>query len=218
MSERLKFYVLAAIVTISVTTIAFIYSYEVEELDNKRLQTKIEELTQEKEKLEKAIKELDSSTPGIYKPHLKDIITSTLAYIGEKNLLDWTKLIYLTIATESNLGKYSKQLKGPAKGITQVEPSTETTVLNWINKHNPKIYNKIKNLRVHAKLDIHEAEYNLAYSISLAYLVYKMRNVNPKKCSTENLAKLYKKHYNTYKGKATVENVLTKLIAYNIKL
>ena len=120
MSERLKFYVLAAIVTISVTTIAFIYSYEVEELDNKRLQTKIEELTQEKEKLEKAIKELDSSTPGIYKPHLKDIITSTLAYIGEKNLLDWTKLIYLTIATESNLGKYSKQLKGPAKGITQV--------------------------------------------------------------------------------------------------
>ena len=176
MSERLKFYVLAAIVTISVTTIAFIYSYEVEELDNKRLQTKIEELTQEKEKLEKAIKELDSSTPGIYKPHLKDIITSTLAYIGEKNLLDWTKLIYLTIATESNLGKYSKQLKGPAKGITQVEPSTETTVLNWINKHNPK------------------------------------------KCSTENLAKLYKKHYNTYKGKATVENVLTKLIAYNIKL
>lgn len=217
MREDTKIFAITIIAILAVICLVLRTSYEKEKLNTETLQQEVEKLTNEKEQLEKAIKELNNSIPGIHKPHLKEIIASTLTYIGEKNIKDWTKLLYLTIATESNLGKYSKQLNGPAKGITQVEPSTESTVLTWV-KRNPKLYDKIKNLRVHAKLNIHEAEYNLAYSVALSYLVYKMRNTNPKNCNTENLAKLYKKNYNTYRGKATVENVLTKLIAYNIKL
>ena len=45
-----------------------------------------------------------------------------------------------------------------------------------------------------------------------------MRKVDPSKKSAKELAKLYKKYYNTYKGKATVDGVMTKLLAHNVNI
>ena len=184
----------------------------------KKADDKLVEFAKENEQLKKALQECKGSKAGIKQTHLKGIIRSVLAYLGEKNTRDWTRLLRLTIATESNMGQFTKQVKGPARGITQVEPSTEKAVLTWLHKYHPKTFEALRKLRVPAKVGIHEAEYNMAYSIGLAYGVYRMRKVNPVKKSTEELAKLYKKHYNTYKGKATVDGVMTKLIAYNVKL
>lgn len=190
------------------------------ELNSKKISLKqqLDDCQKENTNLKKALKEAQGNTPGINQSHLRSIINSTLAYLGEKNINDWSKLVCLTIATESNMGKYTKQLKGPAKGITQVEPTTEKYALKWLAKHDKKMFSLLKTLRVPANVGIHEAEYNLAYSIGLAYSVYRMKGVNPVGKSTEDLAKLYKKYYNTSKGKATVDNVLTKLVAYGIKL
>ena len=182
------------------------------------LKQQLDDCQKENTDLKKALKEAQGNTPGINQSHLRGIINSTLAYLGEKNIKDWSKLVCLTIATESNMGKYTKQLKGPAKGITQVEPTTEKYALKWLAKHDKKMFSLLKTLRVPANVGIHEAEYNLAYSIGLAYSVYRMKGVNPVGKSTEDLAKLYKKYYNTSKGKATVDNVLTKLVAYGVKL
>jgi len=186
--------------------------------EKQELYLQLDIAAKEKEQLRKALEECKGSSTGIRQSHLKGIIISVLTHLGEKNTRDWTRLLCLTIATESNNGHFTKQLRGPARGITQVEPTTEKEVLVWLSKHHPKTFEALRKLRVPAKVGIHEAEYNMAYSIGLCYGVYRMRKVNPSKKSTKELATLYKKYYNTYKGKATVEGVMTKLLAYNVQL
>ena len=186
------------------------------QLDN--LAQKLSVISEENNQLKKALQECKGGTTGIKQTHLKGIITSVLAYLGEKNIKDWTRLLCLTIATESNMGQLTKQIGGPARGITQVEPNTEKETLAWLSKHHPKTFEALRKLRVPAKVGIHEAEYNMAYSIGLAYGVYRMKKADPSKKSAKELAKLYKKYYNTYKGKATIDGVMTKVLAYNIKL
>ena len=154
---------------------------------------------------------------GILQSHLNRMIVSTLRYLGEKNVKDWQRLILLTIVTESNMGCFTKQVRGPARGIVQIEPATERETLDWLKVHKPQLYKKIKDLRVPARLGIHECEYNNAYSIAMCYAVYLWRNVSPKGDTTA-LATLYKKHYNTFRGKATVPGVLAKLDAYGVRL
>ena len=182
------------------------------------LRLKLDDALKDNEQLRKALNECKGTKTGIKQTHLKGIITSVLAYLGEKNIKDWTRLLCLTIATESNMGQLTKQIGGPARGITQVEPSTEKEALAWLSKRHPKTYEALSRLRVPAKVGIHEAEYNMAYSIGLAYAVYRMKKADPTKKSAKELAKLYKKHYNTYKGKATIDGVMTKVLAYNIQL
>ena len=221
------FYTFLIIFTI-ICAVVSIYAYKTvtEMIDYRvKIQNELEDtkrdnlkLLNEIDKLKEALKQSQGSTPGMKQSHLKDIISSVLVYLDEKHVKDWTRLLCLTVATESDMGRLSKQVKGPARGITQVEPATEKETLKWLAKHHPKLHEKVHKLRIPAKLKIHEAECNVAYSIALAYSVYRMRKVNPKGQSTESLAKLYKKHYNTYKGKATVKGVLAKLIAYNVKL
>ena len=178
------------------------------------------ESERERMDLEKKIKSLraERSTPGVYTPHLRSIITSTLQFLGVKDARDWTRLVLLTVVTESDKGRYTRQVKGPAKGIVQCEPATEKETLSWVKKRHPELYAKILKLRVPARLIIHEAEYNSAYSIALCYCVYFMRSVDPRGKSVESLAKLYKRHYNTPAGKATVHGVLAKLEELGVKI
>ena len=181
---------------------------------------KSQALQQEQARLQAIIKRLQSNkvNPGVYQPHLRRIIQASLSWMKVRNIADWERLIMLTIATESDLGRFAKQVRGPAIGITQCEPETERVVLNWLKIKRPELYARIKGLRVPAHIGIHEAEYNTAYSVALCYGVYLMRGVDPHGKSTENLATLYKRHYNTMAGKATVAGVLDKLTMYGIKI
>lgn len=188
-----------------------------------------EQITETKQKLDVAQKrktELEqtlnrvrasTATPGVYAPHLRDIIRETLTFIGEKNVVQWTRLILLTVVTESDKGRYTRQVRGPARGITQCEPATEREVLNWLKKYRPGTYERIRKLRVPARLRLHEAEYNTSYAVALCYGVYVMRKVNPKG-NRLALARLYKRHYNTVKGKATVDGVLAKLESMGVEI
>ncbi len=182
------------------------------ELDLREAQAK-------KQKLEATLKRVRSSqsTPGVYAPHLKSIIRETLGFLGEKNVSAWTRLILLTVVTESDKGRYLRQVRGPARGITQCEPATEKEVLAWLKKHRPGTYERVRKLRVPARLRLHEAEYNVSYAVALCYGVYVMRRVNPKGDRLA-LARLYKKHYNTVAGKATVQGVLAKLESMGVEI
>lgn len=187
--------------------------------DLKALADDKKRLTEENDKLRAALAELQGSTPGMYGEHLRGVIRAALSYIGAKHIPQWERLLCLTIAAESQMGRYTRQLKGPARGITQVEPDTERTALRWLSKNEPDMFARLKQLRVPAKLDIHEAEYNAAYSIALAYAVYRWRQVEPTaEMTVDDLAAVYKAKYNTAKGKANVDAVLTRLTAYGIDL
>ena len=186
----------------------------------RKLESENQKLEGEKARLEKSVKRLraGNSVPGISQVHLKRVITSTLQYLGIPKISDWERLILLTIATESDMGRYLKQVKGPARGLVQVEPATERETLDWLKSKRPALYEKVKKLRIPARLATHEAEYNLSYSVALCYGVYLMRKVDPSGKSSEELAKLYKIHYNTVKGKATIPGVLAKLSDYRVKI
>lgn len=158
------------------------------------------------------------TNPGMYQPHLRRIIRASLSWMKAPTIADWERLILLTIVTESDIGRYPRQVRGPARGVVQIEPETERVVLRWLKAKRPELYRRIKNLRVPANLGIHEAEYNTGYAIALCYGVYLMRGVDPHGKNVTMLATLYKKHYNTMAGKATVAGVLTKLMEYNVKI
>ncbi|MBQ7609335.1 MAG: hypothetical protein IJU76_15410 [Desulfovibrionaceae bacterium] len=147
---------------------------------------------------------------GISRRHLESVIYNVLAFLGEEKRTDWTRLLLLTAMAESDCGRLLKQVRGPAQGIMQTEPETERDVLRWTKARNPDLYDKVRRLRVPARLGVHEAQYNLSYSIALAYLEYVHRRVSPVGKSHAELAKLHKVHYNTIKGRAKVENTIKK--------
>jgi len=183
-----------------------------QELNHARAQNK--KLTARVESLRR----MEPTTTGMYQKHLRGIIRATLQHMGCKQVADWERLLLLTVAAESNMGTWTRQLHGPARGIVQVEPKTERCVLNWLQKNRPDLYARIKILRVPAKLAIHEAEYNTSYALAVCYGVYVMRKVDPKGKDATSLAGIYKAKYNTAKGKATVEGVLAKLDTFGVRI
>lgn len=166
------------------------------------------------------IRAVDPKPMGVYIPHLKRTIGAVLEHLQapKKQRTGWERLILLTIVQESGAGAYTRQVRGPARGIVQVEPATEREALAWAKRRQPALYERVKALRVPARLDIHEAEYNTAYAIGVAYIVYTMRRVDPSGKNAEALARIYKAKYNTAKGKATVPGVLRRLKEYAVNL
>lgn len=166
------------------------------------------------------IRAVDPKPMGIHIPHLKRTISATLEHlqVPKKQRTGWERLMLLTIVQESSAGAYTRQVRGPARGIVQVEPATEREALDWAKRRQPALYERVKALRVPARLDIHEAEYNAAYAIGVAYVVYVMRHVDPSGKNVEELAHIYKAKYNTVKGKATVPGVLRRLKEYAVNL
>lgn len=160
----------------------------------------------------------DPQPTGMDQRHLRGIIRATLEYVGVQDTHDWERLLLLTVVTESNLGTWTRQLRGPARGIVQIEPRTERCVLDWMKTCRPELYAKVKSLRVPARLNIHEAEYNTSYALALCYGVYIMRKAQPKGKPPIALAQIYKDKYNTKAGKATVAGVMGKLSKFGVKI
>ena len=182
------------------------------ELDQARAQHR--ELTARVESLRR----MEPMPRGISQHHLRGIISGTLEYLGVKQRRDWERLLLLTVVTESDCGAYTRQLRGPARGAVQMEPETERHVLAWLRAKQPDMYAKVKALRVPAKLTIHELEYNNGYGVAMAYSLYVMRKANPHGKTTRELAGIYKRLFNTVKGKATVDGVLAKLDTFGVRI
>lgn len=134
----------------------------------------------------------------------------------EKVLIDFHKKLYSeaavnlllgTAAQESRFGTYFQQVKGPALGVFQMEPKTAMDIkMNYLyprKKLNLRVIN-LCSQKYYGK-DF-ELEFNLAYQIIMARLHYWRRpEPLPKADDVWGLAKYYKKFFNSYKGKATIE-------------
>lgn len=153
---------------------------------------------------------------GVNKRQLRNLIRSVLSYLGEPNLAAWTQLIMITAATESDMGHYLHQVRGPAQGILQIEAPTERDVLDYLKMHRPKDYQKVKDLRCKAHLTANELTYNAAYCAAICYWIYRWRKVNPVNKTNDELIVEYKRFYNTTLGKATIKGTKDKLRAFNI--
>lgn len=138
----------------------------------------------------------------INQEQLRDLIRNTLSQYGLHSQ-EAEDLIYGTIAHESKRGTYLKQKpKGTfnyevhALGIPQMEYAT----FCWLADKYGKLYG-------FSKSDFLRMEYDLKLGILLCRLRYRAVP-HPIPTELEEMAKYYKKYYNTSFGSATPEDFI----------
>ena len=130
---------------------------------------------------------------------LRELI-STVLIDAEMYSEDATELLMLTAAKESSLGYFIKQLGGgPALGIFQMEPNTEKDI--WQN------YLSFRDKKAHIvkrydTADENDLWFNLGYQIILCRFHYmRVTESLPRHNDVWGMARYWKHHYNTIKGK-----------------
>lgn len=136
-------------------------------------------------------------------------------------------LLLGTAAQESCLGLYLHQIQGEALGIYQIEPATYHDLFeNYFIRHMETAYSlsageykeflrrriKLRNDLTKFELSTKEDfEYNLIgnlyYSTAIARIIYyRVPEALPAADNIQDLAKYYKKYYNTESGKASISS------------
>ena len=130
-----------------------------------------------------------------------------------------TVLIYETLITETLGGQYPydyahKNYKN--FGIAQFRLQTAYFLKAFIKRISKHDYNLLLSLRVSDKSEKWNLMYNVKYSIALCLIYYfhRDKNIANKAKYLEYRAKLWKTHYNTYKGKGTSENYVARVQEY----
>ena len=162
---------------------------------------------------------------AINKEQMRELVRDTLIYLEPeiKYSKSAEELIVMTIAQETDMGGAIKQIKGPALGITQIEPRTYKDLYRSLGYH-PFIEKKINTLasawwndqyRQSGDANPYELVYNLRYAIAMTRYFYLTKPGSlPSPDDTKGLAEYYKKYYNTPAGKATVEETIKRYNKY----
>lgn len=141
------------------------------------------------------------------------IIRPTLRYIGLYSLRAEV-LLAGTLAQESDCFRTRYQDNGgPARGYYQMEPDTHRDI--WVNflRYREELANKIKiYLPKHINTEkerFHYLPHNDRYATAMARVHYlRKKEPMPSAHDVEALARYWKRHYNTYKGKGTVHEFI----------
>lgn len=127
-------------------------------------------------------------------------------------------LLLGTCKLESNFGKYLVQIKGPAKGIFQMEPFTHDSLIKHELKKTTvrKIMHACR-LESVSQMTSDMLVWNLYYAAMMARAKYMTKPMKLPDCDDyKGLAAYYKLHYNTPLGACTIEkaeSVFNKLIS-----
>lgn len=123
-------------------------------------------------------------------------------------------LLLGTCAVESNMGYFLKQIKGPAFGIYQIEPTTYEDIWENYLSSRPELisvilYNK------GVVPDLLEIVGNLYLATFMARVHYmRFREPLPKPYDVRGMAEYWKTYYNTSKGKGTVQGFIANYRKY----
>jgi len=122
-------------------------------------------------------------------------------------------LLYGTAATESHLGYWLKQIKGPALGIFQMEPDTIKDIQNHYLIYRPQLVKQI--MKTTDLYDLESFIFNVRLQVVYAYLHY--RRVPEAIPFTQiGQAKYWKDHYNTKAGKGTVDKYINETNRFGV--
>ncbi len=141
--------------------------------------------------------------------HLRTLIRETLRYLEPEIPYSETavELLMMTAAQETQLGKYLVQIRGPARGIYQVEPASEQHVLGVLKIKNMDLYKKLMAINSPADGQGSETDrdiiFNLAYATGLARCFYWLKPAPLPERRSGALAAYDKRYWNTHLGKAT---------------
>lgn len=115
-------------------------------------------------------------------------------------------LLLGTAAQESKFGTYIQQIKGPALGVFQMEPTTEQDIWENFLKYKPYLRDMVVNTTGVKHPDADHLRGNLLYQITMARLHYfRVPELLPSGSDIIGMARYWKKYYNTPLGKGTEE-------------
>lgn len=149
------------------------------------------------------------------KDQFQDLIERTLQDL-ELYSESAVNLLLGTAAQESNFGTYLRQIGGgPALGVFQMEPDTETDI--WNNYLRYRISRDIMVTRITGVTgpSVAALEANLIYQIVMARLHYRrIKDPLPPPKDIDGLARYWKQHWNTHLGAGTEEEFIRNYIKY----
>jgi len=115
------------------------------------------------------------------------------------------ELVLGTIAVESAGGRYIRQVRGPAVGISQVEPAT----FEWLKRHYFTRHPIVQTI------EAQDLRWNLKAAIIFCRLRYRIvPRPLPNAHDIHGLAVYWKRSYNTAAGAGTVEHFLRSYSKY----
>ena len=111
------------------------------------------------------------------------------------------ELLLGTAAQESHMGKYIVQIRGPAKGIFQMEPNTHDDIINNWLRYKPRLKPRLLATAGADSFDSKWLVSNLRYAAFFCRLHYRrVPSSLPAADDIQGLAVYWKRHYNTYLG------------------
>ena len=126
------------------------------------------------------------------------------------------ELLMLTAAQETHLGKYIKQVRGPALGIYQMEPNTHDDI--WMNYicYRQNILDAMNDLYGVSGIEWRlRMRGDLIYQTIMSRIFYmRIPAALPAKDEPMSLAHYWKKYYNTKYGKGTSEEAYKNYVKY----
>jgi len=129
--------------------------------------------------------------------HLRDLVVEpTLKEFGFYSE-SAAELILGTIAHESKMGRYLKQIKGPALGIVQMEPATHDDIWDNYLAFRPELRDKVSALLIPCVSKQEQLVVNLKYAVVMARIHYlRVPEPLPTADDLQGLAEYWDTHYN----------------------
>lgn len=131
------------------------------------------------------------------------------------------ELLVLTAASESLGGEYIYQVSGPARGMFQMEPATEKDILLNYVYYNDNLRSAVSEWVEFPSQGVLKYKqrdpltYNLAYQVLMCRIHYRRdKFALPAKTDIEGMASVWKRVYNTYQGKGTAKEAISKYKGY----
>lgn len=225
-----KFLIFAVIVYVIVTSFIVFDLIEEKKSDqekitrlihqNNKMNKKMQSLYQQVQELQKFKDgwfENDHPTiQGLHPKQVQDGIRDILVYLGapKKEIPKWVRLLGLTAQVESHLGYYQRQVRGPARGLFQIEPATEKSIWNDYLKYRKELQVKVQSLK---HKGVGNLQNNIAYTTALVYVLYKWRKTDVNNIKNiDDYWRVYKEKFNTKLGKATYKDFLQKTRGCNM--
>lgn len=116
------------------------------------------------------------------------------------------ELLIGTAAHESQLGRYIVQVGGPALGVFQMEPATFQDLYRTFLAYNNKLMGRIHGVIPMTGRTAYHMVTDLRYACVMARLkYYRVPEPLPAADDIQGQARYWKQHYNTPKGRGTVE-------------
>jgi len=158
----------------------------------------------------------ENETMKLGKLFVEHVITPVLDHLdmatgglGKMNTQAAINLILMIVAHESGKLTYSKQVRGPALGFTQMEPATFQWLVEWLGKSRPHLLDALSTFGPAGELDADYMVVSPQFSVAVARLnLIRFPEALPESDDLEGLARYAKKYWNTHAGKATEADYL----------